>query len=122
MKRILVVEDEVALQYLLKDELNDEGFEVSLAANGREALRMLKDYEAKGQVPEIVILDVRMPEMDGLETMGHILKEKFNTKVIIHSAYSQFRDDYLAQVADAYVVKSHDMSILKSRIKDLLEE
>lgn len=118
----MVVEDEVALRHLLKDELSEAGFEVSLAANGREALRMLKADEIKGQLPAIVILDVRMPEMDGLETMGHILKEKFKTKVIIHSAYSQFRDDYLAQVADAYVVKSHDMSILKSRIQDLLGE
>ncbi len=120
MKKILVVEDELPLQKLFQDELIDCGYDVSVASNGKEALAQLKEKEYTALMPDLVILDIRMPEMDGLETMGHILKNRFDVAVIIHTAYSSYKDDVLALAADDYVVKSHDIEPLKEKIKNLI--
>lgn len=117
MKKILVIEDDVRLQKLLTDELGEEGYAIEVASDGKAALALLKDAQLN---PDLIILDLRMPKMDGLETMGHMLKARVNAPIIIHSAYSSYREDVLAMAADAYVVKSHDLSELKHKIHELL--
>lgn len=117
MKKILVVEDDELLQKLLRDEIIEEGYEVLIASDGKEALSMLKDMGAQ---PDLIILDLRMPKMDGLETMGHMLKSRVNAPVIIHSAYTSYKEDALAMAADAYIVKSHDLTELKAKIRELI--
>jgi two-component system response regulator (stage 0 sporulation protein F) len=117
MKKILVVEDDERLQKLLRDEIIEEGYEVLIASDGKEALSMLKDMGAQ---PDLIILDLRMPKMDGLETMGHMLKSRVNAPVIIHSAYTSYKEDALAMAADAYIVKSHDLTELKAKIRELI--
>lgn len=116
-KKILLIEDDERLQKLLESELGDEGYEAFIAAEGKEALDILKNQEYK---PDLIILDLRMPKMDGLETMGHMIKSHLNVPVIIHSAYSSYKDDAMALAADAYVVKSHDLTELKATIKNLI--
>jgi DNA-binding response OmpR family regulator len=115
MKKILLVDDDVRIQLLLREELEDDGYQVSTASNGKEALYLLN----KSEKPDLVILDLRMPGMNGLETMGFILKLKYKLPVIIFSAYGSYRNDSLALAADAYVVKSSDMSELKKRVHEL---
>ncbi|MRR14680.1 response regulator [archaeon] len=118
MKKILLVEDDKHLQFLIKEELNDDGYDVSVASDGKEALSLLLDgNEAE---PDLIILDIRMPRMDGIDTMGHILKSKVDRPVIIHSAYASYKDNPMAMAADAYVLKSHDFSRLKDTISELL--
>ncbi|MGC9323880.1 MAG: response regulator [Desulfomonilia bacterium] len=119
MKRILLVEDDELLQVLIKDELIDDGYEVITARNGVEAMSVLKNGEY-GE-PDLIIMDIRMPKMDGLDTMGHILTSRIEKPVIIHSAFSGYRENPLAMAADAYLVKSHDFSQLKATISELLE-
>ncbi|MBN1635472.1 MAG: response regulator [Deltaproteobacteria bacterium] len=120
MKRILVVEDDVHLQQLLKEELHENGYEINTASNGKEALTILNlDNDQK---PDLIILDIRMPKMDGLETMGNILKSKHDLPVIIHTAYASYKNDVMAMAADAYIIKSHDLSELKAAVHDLLGE
>jgi two-component system response regulator len=114
MKRILLVDDDKHIQTLLREELEDDGYQVSTASNGREAISKLSRTKT-----DLVILDLRMPEMNGLETMGLILKLRFKTPVIIFSAYSTYRNDSLAKAADAYVVKSSNMSELKKKVQEL---
>ncbi len=118
MARILIVEDDIHLQLLLKDELHEDGHEIITAANGREALDVLNGN--RSERPDLIIMDVRMPKMDGLETMGYLLKSRQNTPVIIYSAYASYRHDVMAMAADAYVVKSHDITELKTKIHELL--
>ena len=65
MARILVVEDEQNQRELYTMELEDEGYEVEQAANGREAVDLVKKNKY-----DMVILDIRMPEMDGIEALG----------------------------------------------------
>ena len=118
MKRILLVEDDKNVRRLLKEELNDEGYSITVASNGKEALSMLKKKD--NEKPDLIILDLRMPKMDGFETMGHILKSRQETPVIIHTAYSSYKNDVMVMAADAYVEKSHNLKKLKDVIKDLI--
>jgi len=116
MKKILIVEDDRNIQELLRQELNDEGYSALIASNGREALEILRG----GDRPDLIVLDLRMPAMDGFETMGHILKLEEATPVVIHTAYPSYKNDALAQAADAFVVKSHDLTALKEAIRSLI--
>lgn len=117
MKKILLVDDDIRILRLLTEELEEDGYTISTASNGKDALSLLT---TESERPDLVILDLRMPKMDGLETMGFILKLKLNVPVIIFSAYSGYRNDTLAMAADAYVVKSFDLSELKARIHELV--
>jgi CheY-like chemotaxis protein len=118
MKRILIADDDIRIQHLLMEELREGGYHVSIASNGKEALLQLLGTERT----DLLILDLRMPVMDGLETMGHILKLRLGLPIIIYTAYGSYRNDPLAASADAYVVKSSDLSELKGRIHDLMDE
>lgn len=120
MKRILVVEDDKNIQRLLQEELTDEGYCIDIVSDGKEALSFLSSAES--EKPDLIILDLRMPKMDGFETMGNIIKSKHNAPVIVHTAYSSYRDDVMAMAAEAYIEKSHDLTKLKDTIKELLGE
>ena len=113
-----MVEDDKNVRRLLTEELNDDGYAISAAADGKEALSMLKKKD--NEKPDLIILDLRMPKMDGFETMGHILKSRQDTPVIIHTAYSSYKNDVMVMAADAYVEKSHDLTKLKGVIKELI--
>jgi DNA-binding response OmpR family regulator len=118
MKRILLVEDDEHLQFLIKEELVESGYEVAIASDGVEAMSML---QAEGALyPDLIILDIRMPKMDGFETLGHLLKSKIDSPIIIHSAYSGYKNHPLTIAADAYIVKSHNFTQLKEAISELL--
>lgn len=116
MLKILLVEDDIRVQRLVRDELEEEGYEIILASDGKEAVSLLKDDHISINV---VIMDLRMPNMDGLDAIGHLLKARLNIPVIIHTAYSSYKNDPLAMAADAYVVKSHDLTELKAKVKEL---
>jgi DNA-binding response OmpR family regulator len=118
MKRILLVEDDEHIQFLIREELVENGYEVAIASDGVEAMKML---QAEGALsPDLIILDIRMPKMDGFETMGHILKSKIDSPIIIHSAYSGYKNHPLTMAADAYVVKSHNFTQLNEAISEVL--
>lgn len=118
MKRILLVEDDEHIQFLIREELAENGYEVTIASDGAEAMKLLQAEGASS--PDLIILDIRMPRMDGFETMGHILKSKIDSPIIIHSAYSGYKNHPLTMAADAYVVKSHNFTVLKATISELL--
>jgi DNA-binding response OmpR family regulator len=116
MKRVLLVEDEANQRLLYKQELEEEGYEVDVAADGREALDHLE-----GNRPDIVVLDISMPGMDGIETLGKVLSRDNTIPVILHTAYSSYKDNFMTWSADAYVVKSSDLSELKVKLAEVLE-
>jgi DNA-binding response OmpR family regulator len=118
MKKILLVEDDKHLQFLIKEELIEDGYNVSVASNGKEALSIL--FDEREEEPDLIILDIRMPKMDGIDAMGYILKSKVDKPVIIHSAYASYKDNPIVMAADAYVLKSHDFKRLKDTISELL--
>jgi DNA-binding NtrC family response regulator len=113
----LIVDDEKNLRELYKLELTREGYEVILASTGKEAIEILED-----KLPDVVVMDIRMPDMDGIEALGKMVARFKNLPVIINSAYSGYKEDFRSWVAEAYLVKSSDLSHLKKTIKKVLEE
>ena len=117
MKTILVVDDDEAIRTLLQEELEDEGYTVLIATNARDALKMVAS-----EALDLVILDIRMPGMDGLEALPRILGIKEGLPVIMNTAYSQYQDSFMSWAADAYVVKSSDLTELKQKVKELVNK
>ena len=108
MARVLLVEDEDSIRLLYQQELEDRGYEVICAADGRAAVRL-----AQEQPPDVVIMDINLPEnMDGMESMSRILSHDRNVPVIINTGYSEYRQNFMSWVADAYVLKTPDVQPL----------
>ena len=116
MSTLLFVDDEKNLLKLYQREFGEEGYKVFTASSGMEALEMLRL-----QAIDLVILDIRMPGLDGLETLKQVMESSSNPPIILNSAYTYFKDDFLSWAAKAYVVKSSDVSELKARTKEVLE-
>ncbi len=115
MTTILLVEDDKNQRLLYEQELMHEGYEVVTASNGKEALEKVQK-----KLPDIVIMDINMPKMDGIEAMGRILGKNKEILVIINTAYSNYKDSFMSWAADAYIVKTSDLSELKEKIKEVL--
>jgi len=117
MQRILVVDDDTSLRVYLQEELAEMGYEVLTASSAPEALKIIEKEPV-----DLVILDIRMPGMTGIEALPRILGLKENLPIILNTAYSQYKDDFMAWAANAYVVKSFDLTELKEKIQELLHE
>ena len=113
---VLAVDDEAGILRLMKLELTAQGFRVITAGNGEEALRLIEE-----QRPDVVLLDIIMPEMTGLEVMRH-LREQMNTPVIMVTAKDSDADKVrgLELGADDYLVKPFSLDELSARIRAVL--
>lgn len=116
MADILVVDDDKNLRELYQQELSDDGHAITLAADGPAALTCVRSCR-----PDLVILDIAMPGMNGLEVLEKIMALDKTIPVILNSAYSGYKDNFTTWTADAYVVKSGDLTELKATIKKLLD-
>lgn len=114
--KILVVDDDLHIQRLYKEEFEDEGYEVVVASNGKEALEKF-DTES----PDIVTLDILLPDIDGIRLLRQMKEKKPKVPIIMSTAYD-YRDDFAVWASEAYIVKSSDLNELKSMIKKLLEK
>ncbi len=115
-KKILVVDDEENQRRLYSQEFEADGYEVIEAENGRVALE-----KAASEKPDIVILDICMPGMDGIEALGRILSADYRIPVVLNSAYGAYRKNFMSWAADAYIVKSADLTELKATVRDILD-
>ena len=115
MTTILLVEDDKNQRLLYERELKQEGYEILAAIDGKDALEKVQE-----QLPDVVVMDINMPRMDGIEAMGRILSKNKEIPVIINTAYSNYKDSFMSWAADAYIVKSSNLSELKSKIKEVL--
>ncbi len=112
MKKILLVDDEEGIQMLYREEFEDEGYVVSSAYTGEEALQKLEQ-----ESPDLVILDIQMPGMNGVETLRQIKMIDPTLPVILSTAYNEYKQDLGAWASDEYVVKSSDMTALKEAVR-----
>ncbi len=115
-RTILVVDDDQGLRELVRISLEHEGYRVIQAANGLECLSAVRE-----QQPDLVILDVMMPEMDGLEACSR-LREFSHVPVLMLTAKVQSIDIItgLDKGADDYLIKPFNMDELTARIRALL--
>jgi DNA-binding response OmpR family regulator len=116
MTRILVADDENLYQHLLRVNLEKEGFEVNTASNGLDALDMVSSRH-----PDLVILDIMMPKLDGITTCERI-RQFSNVPIIILTARGEEQDRVrgLNVGADDYVVKPFSATELVARVRAVL--
>jgi two-component system, response regulator, stage 0 sporulation protein F len=115
MTTILLVEDDKNQCLLYEQELRLEDYEVITAIDGKDALKKVQE-----QPPDMIIMDILMPKMGGIEAMGRILSKHKGIPIILNTAYSSYKDNFMSWAADAYIVKSSDLSELKDKVKELL--
>ncbi len=116
-KTVLIVDDEAHLRLLYENELRRAGFDTLSAASAQQGLEFVDAMH-----PDLVVLDIRMPGMDGVEALQRILGSRNSVPVILNTAYSSYRDNYMTWAADAYVTKSGDLTELVQTIRDLLPQ
>ncbi len=117
MKTILVVEDDKNQLFLYEQELSLEGYRIITAKDGLEAIKKVRE-----QSPDLIVMDINMPKMNGIESMSKILSEQRKIPIIINTAYSIYKDNFMSWSADAYIIKSSDLSELKNKINELIGE
>jgi len=114
---ILVVEDDDHQRELYTDSLTGEGHDVVAARDGREAVQLVEQ-----QKPDLVVMDISMPGMDGIEAMNRLLSKNNRLPIVLNTAYSNYEEDFRSWSADAYVVKSSDLTGLMEAIRSVLTE
>ncbi|MBM4332676.1 MAG: response regulator [Deltaproteobacteria bacterium] len=117
MEKVLCVDDDPSLLRLYQYELSEEGYKVILAKDGQEALSKFSKEK-----PQVVILDIRMPVMDGIRTLTTMLSKDRQIPVILNSAFPQYRENFMTWGAEAYLIKSSDLTELKQKIREVLEK
>jgi CheY-like chemotaxis protein len=89
--KLLIVEDEESQRFLYCEELKDEGYDPIPAENGKEAIQLLRNFK-----PDLIVLDIVMPVMDGMEALGRIMGQCKDIPVILHTAYSGYKQDFMS--------------------------
>jgi DNA-binding response OmpR family regulator len=118
MKKILIADDEpnivISLEYLMQRE----GFDVSVARDGDEALAMIRELQ-----PDLVLLDAMMPKLTGFEVLQQLREDGLGLKVLMLTAKGRDTDIEKGRAlgADDYVVKPFSTRELVERVKQLLE-
>jgi CheY-like chemotaxis protein len=115
MKTVLIVDDEPYLRLLYETEVRRAGFSTLSAANGTQCLEYLTTM-----APDLVILDMRMPGMDGVEVLQRIIAHDNRIPIVINTAFSSYSSNDLTGAADAIVIKSSDLTELIQTVKKLL--
>ncbi len=117
--RILVVDDEEALRTVLSTELSSEGYEVSTAADGSEAIDLVK-----GNNYDLVLLDIKMPNVDGFEVLKYVKGNKPDIKVIMLTGFADLKNAIESKRlgAEDFVSKPYDLVDLLTTIERVLSD
>ena len=113
--RILVVEDEEMQRQLYCEELAAAGYEAIGVGNALEA----EEFLSRERV-DVVVLDLNLPGVSGLELLPRIHELHPGLPVIIHTAYGSYRDEFISWLADVFLVKSPDAGNLVEAVEELL--
>lgn len=116
MAKVLIVDDEKHIRLLYSEELKEEGYDVAQAADGNDIINRIEQEK-----PDVIILDIKMVSSNGLDVLQEIRNKYYNLPVILCSAYGSYKVDVKSIAADAYVVKSSDLTELKNKIAQVLE-
>ena len=114
-KTILIVDDEKDFCTVLSESLSRDKYRVVTAFNGETALRL-----AKKENPDLMLLDIKMPGMDGIELLRRVREIHRDLPIIICTAYGEYKYDFGTWAGDAYLTKSADLTELKGKIRELL--
>ena len=117
MYRILICDDEIKIRETFRDYLSAKGFDITLAGNGEEAVKITDKTDF-----DLIILDVMMPVMDGLDAC-RIIRRKTDTPVLFLSALGEEQDilDGFRNGCDDYIVKPFPMSVLTEKCNVMIK-
>lgn len=115
-KKVLIVDDEEHIRFLYSEELTDEGYDVITADSGYQLLEKIE-----AEKPDLVVLDIKMVDYNGLDLLQDIRNKYYDLPVVLCTAYDTFKEDMKSIAADHYVIKSFDLTELKSKIAIALE-
>ncbi|MDQ7837541.1 MAG: response regulator [Thermodesulfobacteriota bacterium] len=116
MAKVLIVDDEENIRYLYSEELKADGYEVITTDSGYKLLERIEKER-----PDIILLDIKMADYDGLDLLQDIRNKYYNLPVILCTAYDSYKSDVKTIAADSYVIKSFDLTELKKKITQALE-
>ncbi len=116
-EKILIIEDNDMQRLLYREELEALGYSVIEAADAMRGIQLVEEEQ-----PHLVILDICMPGMDGLEALTRIHNINPRLPVVINTAYSSYQDQFISWLADAYVVKSSNVDELLEVVQKVLRE
>ena len=116
MNKILIVDDEEAIQLLYSDEFIEEGYQVITASGGEDLLEIIHR-----QKPDLILLDIKMKKVDGGKVLQEIRKSYYDLPIIIVTAYPAFKYDIRSIAAHDFIIKSSDLRKLKLKIKMVME-
>lgn len=117
MAKILVVDDQLGVRRLLCETFREDKHQVEMAANGVEAINILKTYQ-----PDLILMDMKMPGLNGIETLREIRSLYKNIYVIMMTAYGDSQNIEQARelgVLD-YISKPFDLFELRGKVKEVL--
>lgn len=117
MISILLTEDQADQRALYHDVLVDAGFKVFDAPSAPAALKLFENCK-----PDLIVLDIQMPEIDGIQALGQFLARNRNIPVILHSAYPSFKQNFMTWSADAFVEKTGQPKELVEAIFKVLQD
>jgi len=115
-KKLLIVEDDENQRRLYEVTFKRDGYDVVVASDGTEAIE-----KARKDKPDLIVMDIRMPRRDGIDAMQKILGEDKQVPIVINTAYPSHQQNFMTWAADAYVIKSADLSKLRETVKEVLE-
>lgn len=116
MATILIADDDENARLLCERGLRAVGYVTHSVSSGPEALH----FVAKNPPLDLIILDIKMAPLDGIEVLKQLRARKVGIPVILYSDYSLYKRDFDTWLADAYVVKSSDLRELRKKVKELL--
>lgn len=113
-KLILVIDDEEGACEFIRSFLEDRGYETIFALNGRDALKLIKE-----RAPDLVFLDIRMPEMNGMEMLSELKKQHIDANVVLMTGVDEERELEKARALGAkdLVEKPVELKILNEMVK-----
>ncbi|MDI6907503.1 MAG: response regulator [Thermoanaerobacterales bacterium] len=115
---LLVVDDQPSIRQLLYEALSGEGYRVEVAANGREAVA-----KVQRERPELILLDLKMPGLSGLETLQEIQKYTPGVPVILVTAYGELSDPGGAERMGvrSLILKPFDLNDVRNTVRGILD-
>ncbi|MGL4522218.1 MAG: response regulator [Bacilli bacterium] len=113
-KKVLVVDDQEGIRFLLNEVFKRKGYVVELADNGLTALEKAQTF-----TPDVVVLDMKMPGMDGIETLQHLKKMPVPPYVVLMTAYSEVEllGRARSEGVDDIVAKPFDINVLSEAVE-----
>ncbi|WP_280770492.1 response regulator [Salipaludibacillus daqingensis] len=117
-EKLLIVDDQFGIRVLLKEVFEKDGYETFDASNGNQALKIIKEEN-----PDLVLLDMKIPGMDGLEILQEIRNRKLETNVIMMTAYGELEmiNEAKKLGAKAHFAKPFDIDEVRREIREFFE-